>query len=853
MSSPTPLQYERMIECLERLDIDGVLTLAKKGVNLNTIFGSKTPLEAFIGKPKDVERLLNAGASPYQTSYQHPVFGLSTFLYQAIMGGHLETMRVLAQRHYKLLFHSDFLALAAKNGKLAELTILLEEFLPHAKLPDSSTTDILARVLFTAVENNQIDILKFTLQKVPDLTFYDHYRYGDGKSISLTEFAIQRDSHEILKVFIESGLLQTLNVLKWDKPESTRTAHYLKLISNPEFIQGTDLPWHLLETPDTLEGKAFIDALFTKIKLTAVKNPNLFEQILLSQKQFDRAEQILDAIPLEEKIPELNEPSLWVNLLNLYAADSENTPTDEQKRQQLFRIIQKMVAHGAVIDEKIFQILQSQKNPSISAQKMYRLEELTAQLGLSIPRATSLHLAAQENNLDFIRLLHGKGIDLNTTDQNGLRPIQYAAQSGQIEAMFLLIELGATAYPADWELLNAAARQCATHKAQLPHLSELPKSEYESLNYWGSSFYITQHQGDEKQTLDRHSNEFSELVSAAFASNNVQSIEKEINAHILSRKTKGLKPVVLPTNEEQFSAPQDIKQQIHFARFFKGQFADLSLKGWAFLSHCFAKKEGEDHQPLIAGSAEALGHLLEQMSQTPVGTEAIAIYACDEDIIHHTVVKITRTEDGLQVIQAEAAENPGFQSMTEKTVSLFRSQSKLHVHFSHLPGVVQRQQEGGLCRVFAYKDARTFLKTPIDTAEFLPDEFMKGTQTQKHIQTVKDRIDPQKTLNRAGHTFTQLYEKHKATGTKRDGTAAEQNQYIQNFEKKYGIWVASKVTQILDQAETPEQAKIQLETAVAKYDAGKISSEELTRRFQSSQKVETEQKLDSPSRKNRPS
>ena len=74
----------------------------------------------------------------------------------------------------------------------------------------------------------------------------------------------------------------------------------------------------------------------------------------------------------------------------------------------------------------------------------------------------SLHVAAEEGDMDKVKSLLERGVDVNARDANEQTPLHVAAVKGNVDVVRLLIEQGAEVDPCDkygWTPLHWSSRQ----------------------------------------------------------------------------------------------------------------------------------------------------------------------------------------------------------------------------------------------------------------------------------------------------------------------------------------------------------------------------------------------------------
>lgn len=469
---------------------------------------------------------------------------------------------------------------------------------------------------------------------------------------------------------------------------------------------------------------------------------------------------------------------------------------------------------------------------------------------------TILHIAAEQGALDLIRLAHQKGASMNQQTHSPVSsrywatpeatPMQYAARGGQPKAMRLLIELGAIATDSDWDLLN----QTASEIAQMFFYNSSSRYRADQRKYQYTIPLSTLHEWDQT-TFQRavpspESDEFCTLMEPIATQTRSERYTEHLKQAIESRREKDMKIAAMADDPSSFLRDATPEQKKIFCLFFEGiNNPGLNGKSSALLSHLFSKKETDEHQPLIANDPEALQHLLTQMSRTKIGTQAAAIYIFK--IGHATALQIERTEKGLQVSQVDST-------------NAYASDLRLNLHslpdipqpieFKLLKTIQARQRDGQGCKIFAFKDARLLLKANLSSQIYTaaPIAFLKGMQNASdQSETLFYYSYPETPVNRAGNSLKTVYQKHSRIGTNRQGENVQKNQYSNRFYEKYRIWVASCITQVLSESDTPEQAKMRLKDMIAQYDAAQITIQTLECRHQSSQrKRDAEQRLKIP-------
>jgi ankyrin repeat protein len=78
----------------------------------------------------------------------------------------------------------------------------------------------------------------------------------------------------------------------------------------------------------------------------------------------------------------------------------------------------------------------------------------------------SLHIAAEEGNIDTLKSLFGRGMDINARNASNQTPLDRAAVKGNVNVVRLLIELGAEVDSRDqrgWTPLHASSRDAESY------------------------------------------------------------------------------------------------------------------------------------------------------------------------------------------------------------------------------------------------------------------------------------------------------------------------------------------------------------------------------------------------------
>jgi len=96
-------------------------------------------------------------------------------------------------------------------------------------------------------------------------------------------------------------------------------------------------------------------------------------------------------------------------------------------------------------------------------------------------KATALHIAAQENNPECIRLLVEAGADINCPDKEGVTPLMRAAQEGNLDVVKLLVELKADLNRSKND--SATALLLAVRHGKIPIIEFLIADERISFSY----------------------------------------------------------------------------------------------------------------------------------------------------------------------------------------------------------------------------------------------------------------------------------------------------------------------------------------------------------------------------------
>lgn len=269
----------------------------------------------------------------------------------------------------------------------------------------------------------------------------------------------------------------------------------------------------------------------------------------------------------------------------------------------------------------------------------------------------------------------------------------------------------------------------------------------------------------------------------------------------------------------------------------------LSPKGLALLMSCFADKEGHEAQPVVASCIDDLKHATGLVCDAPVGTQLTLIFQMtDKGMLgpffgkfgreHKTVLKLEKTEAGVEVVHMDSTNNDVYQTICMALVTSVCQKKDVKWTFYSQDQIMSpnkenttfsRQVDAYQCGTFAIKDARMLNRdeaflTHVKTRQAYPEisEIRQYEMPAAAFKSIQHRGFTQHALNthantevtRKGRTLQQTHEKHQATG------------YIQHFSQKYRDIVMQKI-------ESPNSTPESIRAAVEQYDAGSLTPERL--------------------------
>jgi hypothetical protein len=281
----------------------------------------------------------------------------------------------------------------------------------------------------------------------------------------------------------------------------------------------------------------------------------------------------------------------------------------------------------------------------------------------------------------------------------------------------------------------------------------------------------------------------------------------------------------------------------------------LSPVGLAMMSHLYAIKDNSQRQPLIASTVDDFIKLVKLMDQASPGTEVTVILqptdlegTYQENLfssVHKTVFKIKKTDADLQMINMDGAASESYGSIiADWTKDALKENSQtilsIGLHENELKKnkkkpedtakeTFSRQTSEYECGVFAIKDARQMnrdsgfvenimVEKNKSTAEEdestyrynLPPDYLKSIQSNTYANQIMPTYGKEE-VTRRGKTLEQTRDKH--------GDA-----YIYHFSKKFHDEVQQFVGINKDKV-------TEIQEAVNRYDAGKITLPELEKRY----------------------
>lgn len=313
----------------------------------------------------------------------------------------------------------------------------------------------------------------------------------------------------------------------------------------------------------------------------------------------------------------------------------------------------------------------------------------------------------------------------------------------------------------------------------------------------------------------------------------------------------------------------------------------LSPKGLAIISYLYALKDRSERQPVIASTVGALHHLIKLVDDAPTGTTITTIFQpTDTDPlgyyekfyskVHKTVLKIEKTQTGIQIIHMDGANSlmigyvcklEAVKALNENANNKNRSASKMifltmrlsddkpfpkednesryeldlrTIGYNDAIGKTgtARQSDQYQCGIYATKDARQLNRDRIFTDDIreeysrnknvelwtyvLPAKYQKSIQSRYRFNPVLEKHGD-KVVTRKNKTLKETYIKHAKHG------------YLHDFSQKYRNAVIKFV-------QSHESSFIK--AAAEKYDAGKMTASKLASVYgpQCNEQAEVKQK-----------
>lgn len=316
---------------------------------------------------------------------------------------------------------------------------------------------------------------------------------------------------------------------------------------------------------------------------------------------------------------------------------------------------------------------------------------------------------------------------------------------------------------------------------------------------------------------------------------------------------------------------QETQQQIRAGKPPSKQFYEpveqLSPKGLALMSYIYARKDKSEKQPLIASSKEDFKNFIKLMGNAKEGSELTLIVQLTDNTHpfgskgHKTTFKIRKNKSFIEMVNidsvsdgifgwvaAELAETALKENIAtlgkDSTPQIKMAYQKVHKKPEQYKKHKQsdffsRQSSDYECGVFAIKDAREANRDP----DFMDQVFTKGKADEKDpdysydipkkfLKSIQSRaymgeIEPshgKEIVTRRGKTLKETWEKHEARGG-----------YVYHFSKKFKDYVKNFYEQNKNNPEVIKQA-------INKYDAGKITAEELEKRYGPASQIKSKPK-----------
>lgn len=278
----------------------------------------------------------------------------------------------------------------------------------------------------------------------------------------------------------------------------------------------------------------------------------------------------------------------------------------------------------------------------------------------------------------------------------------------------------------------------------------------------------------------------------------------------------------------------------------------LSPKGLSLLSYCYAQKDNNTNQPVVASTLDDLSHIAQLMEKAPSGISLTVIFQPTDTAsyipfslafssAHKTVIKFQKTDSGLDIIHMDGTNNSNYGALCQMLINQ-SLKTNCHYYFQEnlkkpsSSDTFSRQVDEYQCGIFATKDARQlnrdteFLKKValkeihgwkdkvLEDAHYyvMPAEYLKNIQSETHFGEVL-KAHGNDVVNRKGKTLKEVHEKHKVSG------------YVQHFSEKFRDVVDNFI-------KSHQNNPAFIRSATEQYDAGKLTMEDLIQRYGPKQK-----------------
>lgn len=291
----------------------------------------------------------------------------------------------------------------------------------------------------------------------------------------------------------------------------------------------------------------------------------------------------------------------------------------------------------------------------------------------------------------------------------------------------------------------------------------------------------------------------------------------------------------------------------------------LSPKGIALTSYLYSLKDKNEAQPLVASTQADLRRIVTMIDNAPIGVDVTVIFQ-PTDVYsgrdHKTVGKFVKTADGIRCINMDSIVNPKYDTVFLNNITTAlrdnanqqnRTKTRLYIAFQNNPTfesgnagntLLSRQVDEYQCGTYAIKDGRQIAKdstiftkvfdknnkTKIDNGDYvlydydIPPEFLKPVQSSIYRE-VAAKKHGEKVVTRKGKTLSQVFDKYKNIG------------YVNKFSQK----LLAQVTTFIDKHKDNPSL---LRAVTEKYDAGKITDQDLARIYMSKNVEEYKKKVE---------